>query len=227
MADEKAPNEKTGLREDTVLVICAHPDDEVFGAGGTIAKYVKEGKRVKTIIFSYGEKSHVWLQRKVTVQMRVKESKKADEILGCSESVFFGLEEGKILLQIKEKKLEKKLKEIVEKEKPYRILTHSSEDPHPDHRAVYKTVFNAVEAAKIDPEIYVFDIWNPIDIKNREMPKMYVDISGTFGTKMRALNIFKSQFISMLFLMPGVVISAFLNGINAECRFAERFYRAR
>jgi LmbE family N-acetylglucosaminyl deacetylase len=49
-------------KKGTVLVIVAHNDDHIIGAGGTLAKYAQEGKKVRTIIMSYGESSHPHLK---------------------------------------------------------------------------------------------------------------------------------------------------------------------
>jgi len=57
-------------RKESILVFSAHSDDFVIGAGGTIAKYVREGKKVQAIVFTYGEKSHPWLKGEV-VQSKV------------------------------------------------------------------------------------------------------------------------------------------------------------
>ena len=48
-----------------MLVVCAHPDDNILGAGGTIAKYSSEGKKVITVIASYGESGNPWLKENV------------------------------------------------------------------------------------------------------------------------------------------------------------------
>ena len=47
--------EKIEKRKEAVLFLCAHNDDQLIGAGGTIAKYAKEGKKIVTIVFSFGE----------------------------------------------------------------------------------------------------------------------------------------------------------------------------
>ncbi len=223
---EETP-ESIKAEPETVFVICAHPDDEVLGAGATIAKYVKEGKNIKTIIFSYGELGIPMLQRKFSIEKRVKESKNADAMLGCKDSIFLGIDEGKFIEQCEERQLKEKLKEMFEKEKPSKIFTHSPDDPHPDHRAVYKTVLEIVGMANVEPDIYMFDIWNPINFRKRNNPRLYVDVSETFRIKLNALSMFKSQWPSLIILWPQVLISAFLNGMGCECRYAEKFYKIR
>src|SRR5512137_2295312 len=66
----KQPLGANGKDTNSVLIICAHSDDQVFGPGGTVAKYAKEGKRVHTIIFSYGEKGMPIHNREYAVRTR-------------------------------------------------------------------------------------------------------------------------------------------------------------
>ena len=82
------------MKKEIIIFFCAHNDDHIIGAGGTLAKYVKEGKEVYTIIFSYGEGSHPHFKRRVAVEMRVKESARATKILGGKPVVYLGLREG-------------------------------------------------------------------------------------------------------------------------------------
>ena len=67
---------------ESILFLIAHNDDQLIGAGGTIAKYAKEGKKVVTIIFSFGESSNPLEQDIFTRRTRVKESKQAAKVLG-------------------------------------------------------------------------------------------------------------------------------------------------
>ena len=83
-------------KKETIVVFSAHSDDFVIGAGGTIAKYAQEGKKVVAIVLSYGEKYHFWLKRKIVKSMRAKETEEASKLLKC-RSIFFDLKEGKFL----------------------------------------------------------------------------------------------------------------------------------
>ena len=127
------------------MVICAHSDDQVIGPGGTMAKYAKEGKQIYTIIFSYGEASHPWLREEITVDIRVKEAKAADKVVGGKSVEFIGLREGRFKEESKQKKVLHTLRQMIEQRKPHRIFTHAQDDPHPDHRAVHHIVMETVK----------------------------------------------------------------------------------
>jgi LmbE family N-acetylglucosaminyl deacetylase len=207
----------------SVMVFCAHPDDEVLGVGGTIAKYAGEGIEVVTVIFSSGERSHPWMKKHVTVGARQKETEKAASILGIKKTINLGLKDGTLLKESKGSIFEKIIS-IISEHNPDKIFTHAIDDPHLDHHAVYKIVTKAIQAMNYAGNAYSYEVWNPLNIMKRKMPKMYVDISATFSTKVRALKCFKSQRLYILPLLPATYLRAVLAGTQAKCRFAEIFY---
>jgi LmbE family N-acetylglucosaminyl deacetylase len=208
-----------------VLVFCAHPDDEVLGAGGTIAKYSDEGSKVVAVIFSTGESSHPWMQREFTIDMREDETKKSHELLGTSESINLGLKDGNIRKDAEDNEIEQKIIELIKKHNPEKIFTHAVDDPHLDHQAVYKITSKAVKEMGYKGDVYSFEVWNPLNLMKRNLPKMYVDISKTFPLKIKALQCFQSQKVFIMMLLPAVYSRAITAGLNANCRFAEVFYK--
>lgn len=214
-------------KKDTVLVLCAHSDDQILGLGGTLAKYAKEGKRVIIVVFSYGEKSHPWLKKRITVKMRVNESLEAAKVIGAEKTLFFGIEEGKFLKDIDEKELHDRVNRIIKKYRPSKIFTHAGDDPMPDHTAMNRFVLELCDEINYNGEVYSFDVWNPLKIKERNIPTLYVNISKTFSIKIKALKCFESQWMSMVSLLWSVYWRAIRNGFKARCMFAEVFYKIR
>lgn len=215
------------MDKERILVLCAHSDDQILGPGGTLTKYAKEGKEIKTIIFSYGEGSHPHLKREVIVKRRVNEAQLADKIIGGNGVVFLGLKEGHFEKEIKERKIEAKLIRIIKDFKPHKIFTHSDEDQHPDHRYIINKVLEITDLMNYKGDIYMFDIWNLIRIQNRDLPKLYVDISDTFKIKIKALKSFSSQWVALLLLLWTVYYHAIRHGFSIKKKYAERFYKIR
>ena len=215
----------SSMKKETILILCAHNDDQVFGMGGTIAKYAKEGKTVKTVIFSFGEKSHPHLKPEVITKMRVKESLKSDKIIGGKGVTYLGLKEGKFKEQIEKMGVKAKVRKIIEKEKPTKIFTHSINDAHHDHRAVYHFVKELTDEIKYKGDIYLFGVWSPVRIKNRNLPKMVVDVTKTFSRKIEAIKAHQSQQITIVSLLWNVYAKAIMNGSSHNCRYAEVFYK--
>ncbi len=210
-----------------IAVFCAHPDDEVFGMGGTIAKYSSEGSKILIVIFSYGESSHPWMKPETTQETRKKESGRAAHLLGCRRLIFLGLKDGFLAKDVHEKGVDKVVQRIIKFWKPESIFTHSLDDPLPDHGAVYATVMKAAAGMDYKGNVFSFDIWNPVNIRTMKLPKLFVDISNTFDKKIKALEFFESQKITMFSLLWSVYVRAFVNGFRIRKRFAERFYKVR
>ncbi|MFT4261030.1 MAG: PIG-L deacetylase family protein [Candidatus Woesearchaeota archaeon] len=221
----------------SILIFCAHSDDQVLGAGGTMAKYAREGLDVYTYIFSYGELSHPHMNRDFIKNVRVEESENADKIIGGKGVFFLGLKDGAMAKEIKNKNVYAKLKEIMLKHKPEKIFTHSVDDMLPDHRSVRRAVLRAYDELKksnnFSCDVYSFDVWNLLNIGKRNNPVLVVDVTKNFKTKIKALHQFKSQinvfthayFVNILYL--GVYVRAFLYGLKYKYRFAEVFYKLR
>ena len=210
-------------KKETILVLAAHNDDQVIGAGGTLAKYVNEGKKFITVVFSYGEKSHPHLKPEIIIEERKKEADACDKILGGSGIIYLNLQEGKFHEEFKKKKIKTKIKNIIKKIKPSKIFTHAIDDPHPDHRAIYRLVEEIIEDIPCD--VYSFDIWNFLKLKHRDKPKLVVDISKTFNKKIDAIKVHKTQSVAIASQLLKIYLKDFTNGFNNNCKYAEVFVK--
>ena len=211
-------------KKETILVMGAHSDDFVIGAGGAIKNYTDDGKEVISIVFSYGEQSHPWLKETVIQKMRAKEALDASKLLGCQTYVY-DLKEFQFIKDAEEKKFHATIMGFITKYKPTKIFTHSQEDPHPDHRAVHKitmNVFNDINGVK--PELYTYSIWNPVSFKT-SYPSLYIDITKSFRYKLRALKTFRSQALHVAYPLFLLLYRAIKNGVKMRKRFGEQFYR--
>jgi LmbE family N-acetylglucosaminyl deacetylase len=210
-------------KKETVIVFSSHSDDFVIGAGGTIAKYTQEGKKVISVIFSYGESSHPWLKETVVQEMRSEETIEACELLNC-KAIFFDLKEFNFKKEYHNKGVEKKLLDLFEKENPTKIFTHSSEDPHPDHSAVHNITIELFKKLKNKPELYIYSVWNPVSFKTK-YPTLCTDITKTFPLKLKALKTFRSQKIHVAYPFFLLLFRAVREGFRIRKRFGEKFYR--
>ena len=220
-----------------IIIFCAHSDDQVLGAGGAMAKYAREGYNIYTYIFSFGELSHPHLKASYIKKIRTKESEVADKIIGGKKVEFFGLKDGVMDKEIKNKNIYFKVKNIIEEIKPEKIFTHSIDDMLPDHRVVRRCVIRAYDELNqeknVKCDVYSFDVWNILNLAKRDNPILVVDISSTFKHKIQALHEFKSQInifthaylVNLLYL--GVYIKAFVYGIRYGNKLAEIFYKIR
>jgi len=223
-------------KKGSILVICAHSDDQILGCGGAMAKYAKEGYDIYTIILSFGENVKPHLKREVITKLRVKESQRADKMIGGKGVLFMGLREMHFEEDFEGRKLDKTFQDMILKYNPVKIFTHAPDDAHPDHRAVLRLVYKAYRNLRLSCELYTFEVWHLFNIKKRKKPRLVIDTTATFTKKVEALMTFKSQiklssFYNYLvlnnFLFFLVHIKDFINGIRYGYKYAEVFYKMR
>lgn len=183
-----------------VLVIAAHPDDELLGVGGTIIKHVKNGDEVYAVILGEGQTSR-WSNREDAPEDILKELNKdslaAAKILGIKESYFASLPDNRFdnwdLLDVV-----KEVEAIIEKVDPDIIYTHYQNDLNIDHRRTHAGVLTAtrpMEDCKVR-EIYTYETlsaseWNftaPVF-----HPNYFVDISDEIEQKLEAMAAYTSE----------------------------------
>lgn len=214
--------------KESILVFAAHADDEVLGCGGTINKYSDEGKEVIIVVFTSGEHSSPWLKKEVLVETRIREEEKIGKFLGAKEVINLGFPDGKLKDLISKKKVKDKVKKIILKYKPKQIFTHSKKDAHAsgDHKAVSLITLDVLK--EIDPKkkisAFVYEVWN---LRNQVMPRHYVDISKYFDKKIKAMKMFKSQWLWIHILIIPVFVRNWISGLHIGSQYAERFYKIR
>ncbi|MEN5086050.1 bacillithiol biosynthesis deacetylase BshB1 [Sphingobacterium faecium] len=108
-----------------LLVIAVHPDDAELGAGGTIAKYVAEGKKVGVVDLTRGE-----LGTRGTAETRDREANDAASILGLTVRDNLALRDG-FFNNSEEDKLA--VIRAIRQYQPEIIITNAITDRHPDH----------------------------------------------------------------------------------------------
>ena len=203
------------------MILCAHSDDEAAGMGGTIYKYLEEGKKIIKIVFSFGQQSHPHILDNITTKTRVKETKRISNTLGI-ESYFFGLSDTKLEEEIRKRKIKEKLKTLIKKYNPKKIFVTSDQDIHPDHRAVSIVTQKAVDELGLNIELYSFEVWNLI---NENKPAIYIDITHYYSKKVKLMKEFKSQKHFMYPLLLPIYFRSRKYGKKIKTKYAEKFYK--
>ncbi|RLQ22216.1 PIG-L family deacetylase [Seongchinamella sediminis] len=172
-----------------VLVVAAHPDDEVLGCGGTIARHVDEGDSVFTVFMADGVSS-----RLVTtgIENRLSAEKAAKDILGISQSFNLGFPDNS-MDTIPFLDIVKRLESVAAQVDPQIIYTHHIGDLNIDHRITQQavlTAFRPLPGARVK-EILAFEVmssseWNAAE-QSPFHPNYYVDITGYIERKLDAL----------------------------------------
>ncbi len=168
-----------------VLVIAAHPDDELLGSGGTLKKLINNGYNVYTVITSKGrpeEEQHIH-----------KFSLLANQHLGIKEVTYLqypNLELETIPLH----EINKKIEALVDKYNPAMIFTHHYGDLNRDHQIIFQAVLTAARPlpGKNPVEIICFETvssseWTQCTNDKTFKPNYFVDIKDTINDKLNAL----------------------------------------
>lgn len=133
---DKAPQRK-------IVAVFAHPDDETFICGGTLAKYASEGADITLVSATRGEMGRrmgnpPYLNRESIGKARELELKQACECLGIRRLIFFDIRD-KTVEFIDEESLIAKIEALMEETDPDVVLTfHERLGGHPDHCAIGK-----------------------------------------------------------------------------------------
>jgi LmbE family N-acetylglucosaminyl deacetylase len=224
------------MKNKKFLVIAAHPDDEILGCGGAMARLVKEGNEVFTLILGEGvisrdDERNIEKRKEEIVELK-KQAEKANQLLGAKQIFFSDFPDNKFdtiaLLDIV-----KTVEKIKEKIKPDIIFTHYKGDLNIDHQITYKAVLTATRPIKEESvkEIYSFEVpssteWNyPLSFA----PNVFFDVTNTIDKKIKALKEYKSEIRN--FPHPRSEKALKLNaqnwGIRVGLEYAEAFKTVR
>jgi LmbE family N-acetylglucosaminyl deacetylase len=180
-----------------ILVVAAHPDDEVLGCGGTILRHIEDGDSVHLVFMADGEMSRDSANSN-DVKRRKSAVIKAKNILGISTIEHLGFSDNQMdshsLLVITQA-----LEKIISKVRPIVIYTHHHGDLNLDHRLTYQSVMTACRPLPefCVKEIYGFEIlssseWS-LDSSLPFSPRLFVDISKQLQTKIDAINAYSAE----------------------------------
>lgn len=187
----------------TIAVIAAHPDDEVLGCGGTLAKMAREGHAVHVLLMADGESSRVSGAGQGIDPGRLAARNAAAEaackILGCASVEVLTLPDNRLdgleLLDVV-----KRIEIFVQQHRPGMVLTHHAGDVNIDHCVVHDAVIAACRPQPGHPvkELLFFEVpssteWRPPGSAEPFNPNWFVDISATLKTKLDALQAYKSE----------------------------------
>ena len=223
-------------KKDKVIIFAAHPDDEVLGCGGTIAKLRKKGVQVYIYFFAEGISSRYKSNKvkSLIVKKKIKERNKnalnALKVLNVNKkNIFFeNLECCKLdtygLLY-----LTKKAEEIIKKVRPSTILTHSPNDINNDHILVNEAVLAAIRPLPKSTvkRILFFEVmssseWNTLKVFK---PNVFSDITSFFNTKIKSLMNYKNEIYKNNHPRSkhGVTGLAIYRGSQISVKYAEGF----
>jgi LmbE family N-acetylglucosaminyl deacetylase len=226
-----------------ILVVGAHPDDNDFGAGATVAFAAKEGAEIIYLIATTGQRgsSDESMTPERLSAIRKKEQETAAKVLGVREVRFLDYMDGELIPDIR---LKEKIVVTIRRCRPDIVFTmdpsffyfkESGYVNHSDHRAIGEATLDACYPLARDLLSFpghVQEGLKPHKVKELllhsfvpENANFYMDVTATYATKMEALSRHKSQVPDIGSLEGRMRERAAAAGRLAGCKYAEAFVR--
>jgi LmbE family N-acetylglucosaminyl deacetylase len=217
-----------------ILVIAAHPDDEILGQGGTVRKIADNGGECYCLILGEGLTSRNQA-RDMTNKIDLRELKndtiESSKIIGYKEVFFADLPDNRFdsidLLDII-----KKVEEKIDKIKPDVVLTHFYGDLNIDHRITFEAVMTACRPIGMNSvkQVICFETlssteWSFGKVNTTFNPNYFVNITETLKKKIDAMACYKSELRDYPHprSLESLEISAKKWGTVIGCKYAEAF----
>jgi len=209
-----------------VLILSAHTDDDILGAGGAI-QYFKEGKYKIYVCqvtdgcsSQYGDNPKICKERNQQYQKAMK-FLKVDGI--------FNLDFPDMQLDtIPHFQINQDLNKIFKKTKPEILLTHSPDDINKDHQEIYKSTLVIIRPLNnFLKRVYSYETlscseWNP---DSPFKPNYFIDIKKYLAKKKEAFGLLKTELREYPHSrsLEGIEILAKYRGLQCGRRYAEAF----
>ena len=185
-----------------ILVIAAHPDDEVLGCGGTIARRAREGDDVYITILGEGITSRYEEREEADpalVAALHARSREVAQLLGARDLFMESLPDNRFdtvpLLDVV-----KIIENLIDRLQPQAVYTQHGGDLNIDHQVLYRATLTATRPTAGSPvqEVYAYEVassteWAFQKFEPAFRPSVFVDISATLETKVAAMQRYESE----------------------------------
>lgn len=186
-----------------ILVIAAHPDDEVLGCGATMAKHAVNGDEVHVAILAEGvtsrDEKRSREKRNTDLSQLAKSANKANSILGVKSLTLHHFPDNRMdsldMLDVI-----KVIEDHVSRIKPDTVYTHHVGDLNIDHRITNTAVMTACrpQPGSSVKKILFFEVpsstgWHVPEPAQSFVPNWFEEVSSTLPTKLKALQAYKSE----------------------------------
>ena len=190
-------------RNQKVLVVAAHPDDEVLGCGGTISRHADFGDQVQVLVVAEGATSRHQDRDRVQVvdelSALAQGAQMAGSILGAAGVELLDLPDNR-LDSLDRLDLIKRIEERVDHHNPSCVYVHHAGDVNVDHRRLHEAVVTACRPSPghVVKRLLSFEVassteWQVPGSAPAFQPNWFVDISTQWERKREALEAYASE----------------------------------
>jgi len=212
----------------TALVVATHPDDEVLGCGGVMARYAAAGESVHVLVVTRGI-PEMWTPDQVEETRAALQ--RTHDLLAVASTRFLDFPAPKMDM-VPQCELAQTISGIVCELQPHTVYIPHHGDLHIDHRAVYLASLVATRPVQGSSVCRVLCYetlsetdWAPPRSDQAFVPTVYVDISEQLTRKLEALACYQSQLkpFPNPRSLEAVEALACLRGATVGVRAAEAF----
>lgn len=183
-----------------ILVIAAHPDDEIYGMGGTIARLSSEGKQVHLLIITDGSSAQYRndTQLDEIISRKKEETRRAAECVGIASVQYGGLPDMR-LDQTEHIKINEVIESCIQQLQPDTVFTHFWGDVNLDHQRVFQSTVVATRpvAGQSVKQMYCYSVPSSTEwqVRNQDafVPNYFVDIQAYAEQKSAAVNAYATE----------------------------------
>jgi len=186
-----------------VLIVAAHPDDEVLGCGGTIARHAEAGDQVNVLIVAEGATSRQQQRDRTQATLELsnlaKAAQRAGEILGAKGVELLDLPDNR-LDSLDRLDLIKEIEMRLARHQPQVVYVHHAGDVNVDHRRLHEAVVTACRPTPgntvqrlLSFEVASSTEWQAPGSAPAFQPNWFVDISAQWARKRNALEAYNSE----------------------------------
>lgn len=219
-----------------MLVVAAHPDDEVLGCGATIAKERARGTEVRVVILADGITArYATINDRARRELRVlyRDAERANAALGLQKSdLVFGRFPDMKMNAVPFIDVVRFIKRTVQEFRPECIYTHHAGDYNVDHRVAFEaTLFASRPCAgeRFPARLYAFEVPSSTEwayqVRDGFRPTVFRNVETTIGRKIAAMRHYRSEV--RVYPHPrspeGLDVLARKRGVEANMKYAEAF----
>ncbi len=215
-----------------LAVIAAHPDDEILGVGGTVARRVEEGWEAYCLILGEGALSREGAASDETKHLQAC-AKRAADLVGYKEVAFESFPDNAFdtvsLLSIT-----KKVEAFLARVQPTSVFTHYAHDLNIDHQHTFQAVLTASRPCNehAPAELLSFETLSASEWQEPGhcfRPDTYIDIGESLEKKLKAMEAYDTEIRAFPHPRSREALEALatLRGSEAMCRRAEAFVTVR
>lgn len=213
------------MKQEVVLIVAPHPDDETLGAGGYILKQKRLGNQVFVLNMTHMKVDYGYSSERI--RMRDVEIQKM--ITAYSLDGFYNLNLKPAGLDTyPASEIIQKISQVIEKIKPSVIVLPYRFDVHSDHRVTFDLCYSCTKTFRYPyiKKILMMEVLSETEYAiNGFQPNYFVDITGFIEKKIEILKIYKSEIKKHPFPRSEEAVKAtsLLRGLMAGYVYAEAF----